>query len=171
MSPKKKPAKKPAKKSAKKPIKKPAKKPTKKPAKPESKVAASSVPDASNDEPFTIEEDGLVDIRLELIFADDAKVRVTPELAKRIMDGEFDGEDLTNIPGVDFDDILNTIRIEVDSAYEGRPPMTTRSKPPKSSPVASDAGDLPFGEEGGYVVEEDDDDGESDDDFVPLGDD
>ena len=42
---------------------------------------------------FWVEEDGLVEMRLELTFVEDAVVRVTPEVAKRIMDGEFDNQD------------------------------------------------------------------------------
>lgn len=75
-----------------------------------------------NDDGFMVEEDGLVDMRLELTFVEDVKVRVTPEVAKRVMDGEFDNQDPGDIPGLDMDEVMNTTRVEVESAYEGRPP-------------------------------------------------
>lgn len=141
-------AKRAVKKAAKKPAKKAAKKKSKKPA----NKSAPAIPDASNDAGFTVEEDGLVDIRLQLTFAEDAEIRVLPEIAKRIMEGEFDGQDPGDIPGVDMADVLNTARIEVESAYEGRPPKPSESTP---RPPASD--DLPFDSGPGYDVEEDED--------------
>ena len=117
-------------------------------AKKATKPAAVVTPHRDEDG-FWVEEDGLVEMRLELTFVEDAKVRVIPEIAKRIMDGEFDNHDPADIPGIDASDILDTIRVEIETAYEGRP-----APPEKTAGIVDGDG----GDEGN----DDDDDGGDD---------
>jgi hypothetical protein len=95
-------------------------------AKTETKVGeAPPAPPGRNEDGFMVEDDGLVDVRLELIFREDLKIRVTPDVAKRLIDGEFDNQDPQEIPGVDALGLLDDAIIEVEQAYEGRPDMSS----------------------------------------------
>lgn len=93
---------------AEKPAKKPAKKPA--PAKP-----------FRDDDGFLVEEDGLVEMMVELRFCEDAKIRVTPDVAKRLADGEFDNQDPMDIPGLDSLEVFDNVRVEIEQSYEARP--------------------------------------------------
>ena len=117
-------------------------------AKKATKPAAPITPHRNEDD-FWVEEDGLVEVRLELTFVEDAVVRVTPEVAKRIMDGEFDNQDPDDIPGVDAADLINNTRIELESAYESRP-----IPPDKTAGIVDGDG----GDEGDDEGDDDDDD-------------
>lgn len=63
---------------------------------------------ARNADGFMVEEDGMVEVMLDVTFDKDPIVRVTPDVAKRLVDGEFEGQDPSDIPGIDLDDMLNT---------------------------------------------------------------
>jgi hypothetical protein len=77
-----------------------------------------------NADGFMVEEDGMVEILLEVEFDKDPVIRVSPDVAKRIMDGEFDGQEPSDIPGLDIDDVLNT-PMKVNGAMEVYPlPLT-----------------------------------------------
>jgi hypothetical protein len=150
----KKPTKKPAKKPAKGLAKKPAKGLTKKPAKRLAKKPAKGSTRARNADGFMVEEDGRVELMFDLSFEKDPKVRVSPELAKRIMDGEFDGQDVTDIPEIEIDDLLN-VPIQLDGVVEVYPPPPGWESP-RGDGESSDGPHRGSDVDDGHVEEEDD---------------
>jgi hypothetical protein len=163
------------KKGPKKSSKKSPKKSPKKVQKTSRKVSPKTSPKANlngararNSDGFMVEEDGRVELMLELSFERDPKVRVSPEVAKRIMDGEFDGQDVTDIPGIEVEDVLNE-PIRLDGVVEVYPPPPDRGKKSSSNDgphLGSDADDGHVESQVLDAEEEEEDDGGGEDELV-----